>query len=62
MLDDVKEAWTLGIPIDSYANAVQGLGAAGVLIAVAPRAQRAIAERLQSDGFQSIRWDDLIAN
>jgi SAM-dependent methyltransferase len=60
ILDDVKEAWTLGIPIDSYTNAVQGLGAAGILIAVAPRAQAAIAERLQNDGFQSIRWDDLI--
>jgi hypothetical protein len=61
-LDDVAEAWTLGIPIDSYYNAVQGLGTAGVLIATAPRAQTAIAERLRSDGLQAIRWDDLIAN
>lgn len=62
ILDDVAEAWTLGIPIDSYYNAVQGLGTAGVLIATAPRAQTAIAERLRSDGLQAIRWDDLIAN
>jgi SAM-dependent methyltransferase len=62
ILDDVTEAWTLGIPIDSYENAVQGLGTAGVLIAAGPRTQPAIAERLRSDGFESIRWDDLITN
>jgi len=62
ILDDVTEAWTLGIPIDSYDNAVQGLGTAGVLIAAAPRTQIAITERLRSDGLESIRWDDLITN
>jgi SAM-dependent methyltransferase len=62
ILDDAEEAWTLGIPIDSYTNAVQGLGAAGILIAAAPRAQTALAERLRRNGLQSIRWDDLIAN
>jgi SAM-dependent methyltransferase len=62
VLDDVEEAWTLGIPIDSYTNAVQGLGAAGILIAAVPRAQTALAERLRRDGLQPIRWDDLIAN
>jgi SAM-dependent methyltransferase len=62
MLDDVNEAWTLGPPIASYQDAVQNLSAARVLIATSPRAQIAIADRLRSDGMQSIAWNDLIPN
>ncbi len=60
MLDDIKEAWTLGPPIASYPDAVQNLGAAEVLIAASPHAQRAIAERLRNDGMRPIEWNDLI--
>jgi SAM-dependent methyltransferase len=62
VLDDVNEAWTLGIPIASYGNEVQNLGAAGILIAASPHVQGIIADRLRSDGLQPIRWDDLITN
>jgi SAM-dependent methyltransferase len=60
MLDDIKEAWTLGPPIASYRDAVQNLGAADVLIAASPHAQKAIAERLRNDGMRPIAWNDLI--
>ena len=60
ILDDVSEAWTFDKPVESYANALPRLGAAAVLVAVAPRAQKMIAERLQRDGFYPIRYDDLL--
>ena len=62
MLDDTNEAWALGPPIASYRDAVQNLGAADVLIAASPHAQKAIADRLRSDGMRPIEWNDLIPN
>ena len=62
VLDDINEAWTLGPPIASYRDAVQNLGAADVLIAASPHAQKAIADRLRNDGMRPIDWNDLIPN
>jgi len=61
ILDEVGEAWNLDKPVASYEYAVQNLGEAQILIATSPRVQKAIAERLKSDGLRSIRWDDLVA-
>lgn len=60
VLDDVNEAWSLGLPVASYEKAIPNLRSAAILIAASPRVQGVIAERLQRDGLQSIRWDDLI--
>jgi SAM-dependent methyltransferase len=62
LLDDVNEAWQLGVPVASYGNAVQNLETTAILIMTSPRVQGAIADRLRRDGLQSIRWDDLITN
>ncbi len=62
VLDEVDEAWSLGIPAAPYKDGAQTLETAGILIATSPRVQGLIADRLQSDGLRSIRWDDLITN
>jgi hypothetical protein len=62
VIDEPSEAWSLGRPIASYRNALQGLQGTGILLATAPRTQRTVAERLREDGLYSIGWDDLIAN
>jgi SAM-dependent methyltransferase len=62
VLDDVDEAWALGVLTMSYRDSLPNLKDAMILIATAPRVQSAIANRLQRDDLRSIRWDDLIAN
>lgn len=61
ILDGIAEAWKLNKPVVSYTDAVPQLRSAAVLIATAPRAQQALAERLQGDGLRPICYDDLIA-
>jgi len=60
VLDDVTEGWNLGKPLRSYAAAMPYLSATAVLTAIAPRAQKVIAERLQKDGLRPICYDDLV--
>ena len=59
VLDDPTEAWNLGPPVASYQHAVQNSDRL-TLIAVTPRAQLAVAKRLERDGLHPLTWSELI--
>jgi hypothetical protein len=59
VLDEVEEAWVLDRPVASYLEALRH-PEGPVLIAASPRLQNAIAERLDRDGFEPIKWNDVI--
>jgi SAM-dependent methyltransferase len=59
MLDDPSEGWTLGKPVKAYREATPD-ECTQVLLATSPHVQDRLTARLLSDGWQVIRWDDLI--
>jgi 2-polyprenyl-3-methyl-5-hydroxy-6-metoxy-1,4-benzoquinol methylase len=60
MLDDVSESWMLDKPVEAYQKGVRQTAATQVLLATSPHVQGRLAARLSDDGWQAMRWDDLI--
>lgn len=61
IVDQESEAWDLGKPILSYGRALTLRKGATALVAASPRVQPALSLRLQQDGFNPVRFDDIIA-
>jgi SAM-dependent methyltransferase len=58
VVDDPAEAWPLGKPAIAYDKV--GSRDADVVIATSPSSQARIAERLASDGYRFVRFDDIV--
>ncbi|UHL63248.1 class I SAM-dependent methyltransferase [Paralcaligenes sp. KSB-10] len=60
VMDNVDDAWQLDKPVDNYLENVTKLKKYPIILAVSPRVQAKLAERLTQDGLTAIRFDDLI--
>jgi len=60
IVDDVDDSWTFEKKVVKYTDAQTHLNGAAIVIATSPISQAKLAIRLISDGFNPIRFDDII--
>jgi len=60
IVDDVDDSWTFEKKVVKYTDAQTYLNGAAIVIATSPISQAKLAIRLISDGFNPIRFDDII--
>lgn len=60
IVDNVDDAWIFEKPVAEYSEVQSSLSDATVLIATSPSTQAYLATRLELDGLNSIRFDDVI--
>lgn len=60
IVDDVGDSWTFEKKVVKYTDVQTYLNGAAIVIATSPISQAKLATRLISDGFNPIRFDDII--
>jgi SAM-dependent methyltransferase len=61
VVDNADEAWVFEKQVKSYAEMQPILSNIAILIATAPSSQAYLASRLESDGLNPVRFDDVIS-